>query len=131
MDTLEVNGIWPSLEGEILQEMICAEMYYQDELVETANVTYLKVQDRWLRLYFDCEIIFWRDHQEAPQDIAMSELESYFKNRDVAKELGFKNQIINSVEAKDFNPGVDVEFKFSNGKRIILYDVSDNSNFRT
>ncbi len=131
MNTIDVNGEWPSIEGKILQEMFCVEMYYEGQLEETANITFLKVEDKWLRLYFDCEIVFWRYNEPPSESCEMPEHKSYFKNRDVATELGFKSEKITSLELRNTNPGVDIEFKFENEKNIILYDIHDKSNFRT
>ncbi|MBB5322911.1 hypothetical protein [Marinobacter oulmenensis] len=131
MSELSINGEWPSLEGKVLQELICHEMYYQGKLEETANVTFIKVDGHWLRLYFDYDIIFWRAKYSVPQPYEMPEHNSYFKTRDVGAELELCGQIIKSVAAKGLKRGVEIEFKFDNGRSIFFQSIDDVSSYRT
>jgi len=128
---LSINGEWPQLEGKLLQEMLCHEMYYEGKLEELANVVYLKVDEKWHRLYFDYEIIFWRNENTAPKDYTMPEYSSYFKLADVASKYSFKDSMIVEVTAHRVENGVEVGIYFNNGKKIIFSSINDVSNYRT
>ncbi|WP_444888420.1 hypothetical protein [Microbulbifer sp. JMSA008] len=43
MEEFEVNGHWPQIENQSLQEMIVQEFWYDGVLEEPANVVYLKI----------------------------------------------------------------------------------------
>jgi hypothetical protein len=128
---ISINGDWPKLEGKILQEMLCHEMYYEGRLEELANVIYVKIDEKWLRLYFDYEIIFWRNESCAPKEYSMPETSSYFKLTDVANKFSFKGNTIDGVSAKTIEDGVEVGFYFNTGKKIIFSSINDASSYRT
>ena len=130
-NNLSIDGKWPKLEGTKLQEMMCDEMYYEGKLEELANVIHIKVNEKWLRLYFDYDIIFWRSEKFAPVNYEIPEYDSFFKTTDVAKKFDLKGETIVSLNAQLVENGVEVNFVFSNGKKIIFSSINDVSNYRT
>ncbi len=131
MDKVSINGEQPKLEGKKLLQLVCHEMYYDGKLEELANVSYLHVDEKWYRLYFDYGIIFWRTQESAPQSYEIEELDCSFIAVDVAEKLKLKNEIIKSITPKIVNNGVEVEFTFNSGKILIFSNTDDVSNYRT
>lgn len=130
MDEISINGKQPKLEGLKLLELICHEMYYDGKLEELANVSYLYVDRKWHRLYFDYDIVFWRTHDSAPQSYEMEELNCSFVAVDVAEKFKLKNEVIKSISPKIVNSGVEVEFTFNSGKVLVFSNINDISSYR-
>jgi len=127
---LSINGEWPALEGKALQAMICHEMYFEGELEELANIVSLKVSGKWLKLYFDYDIIFWRNAKAPSEECGILEQDSYFKLTDVAKKFSFQGDIVDRLDARIIENGVEVAFNFNSGKSIIFSSINDISNYR-
>ena len=130
-ESLDVNGEAPNLSGQILEELLSTEMWYEGKLEEPANVIYLKVNGSWFRHYFDCGIIFWRTDDRAPESYEMEELDSYFKVVDLAVKFGFKGLRIRSYEACPLENGSETIFTFSNDCSIIFSCIDDVTSYRT
>ena len=79
MEELEFNGVVPAIEGEVVAELLCIEMWCDGNLEEQANVIYLKIDECWHRHYFDCGIIFWRRDSVPPTSYSMDEMNCLFK----------------------------------------------------
>jgi len=127
---LSINGEWPELEGKALQEMICYAMYFEGKLEELANIVSLKVDGKWLKLYFDYDIIFWRN-AEAPSEAGeILEEDSYFKLTDVANKFSLKGDVIEHLDTQIIENGVEVTFNFNSGKSIVFSSINDVSNYR-
>jgi hypothetical protein len=131
MEQLEINGDWPSLEGKVVLELLCTEMWRQGQLLEPANVIYLKVDDTWYRHYFDWGIIFWRPEQDPPKEYAMEELDLYVKVTDLAGKFNFSGLVIESVEPTLLPNGSETKFVFSNGSFIVFSSINDVTVYRT
>jgi len=125
------NDGWPDIEGRSLQEMICLEMYFKGQLEELANVIFLKIGGDWLKLYFDGDVIFWRIAKAPPEASERLEHDSYFKLKDVADKFSFKGDVIERLEARLLENGVEVLFSFNSGKSIVFSNLNDLSNYRT
>ncbi|WP_462158267.1 hypothetical protein [Pseudoalteromonas sp. GB56] len=130
-EQIEVNGDWPNLEGKVLDDLVCVECRYNENDVERANSIYLKCEESWYRLYFDCGIIFWRKADEGPTDYDMPEFESTFRNVLVGDIIGVNGLKICSVTVKSFDYGSEVQFVFENKQQITFFDVNDVSDYRT
>lgn len=130
-EELEIDGDWPALDGEQLEELLCSEIWYREELEEPANVIHLKIEGRWLRLYFDCGIIFWRTGHDGPKEYEMPECESRVKVVDVGRKYGLVNSLLESVTGRLTSDGSEVLFRFTNGRSITFSNVGDNTTYRT
>lgn len=133
MDTsnIEVNGDWPDIENKVLDELICIEMLYEGKVIERANVNYLKLDEQWYRLYFDCGIIFWRKDDDGPVGFDAPELACSFRAVPVGVQLELNGQKVQSVSAQSFDSGSEVNFVFGNNQQVIFYDYNDVSDYRT
>lgn len=130
-EAIEINGEWPVLNGQVLHELLCTEMWHHDRIAEPANVIYLKLNETWCRHYFDCGIIFWRTEKKAPKEYAMKEFNSYFKVIDLAKKFKLNGLVICSIEPTLLANGTETKFSFLNGASIIFSNINDITSYRT
>lgn len=85
-EDVSIVGEWPNLIGGVVQEVIAQEFWCDRELEDEANVLYLKVSDKWHRLYFDYEVIFWQTGSNGLDDpSAYRGKEFGYPLRDLAK----------------------------------------------
>ena len=132
MEELEVNGHWPQIEKQFLQEMIVQEFWYDGVLEEPANVVYLKIDSDWLRLYFDCGIVFWREDNEGLEDqLASRGSDTSYPLIDLAEHLGVKGAEIIQCTGKVVPGGSEVELQFRDKPPIIFQCINDVSSIKT
>ena len=132
MEELEVNGHWPQIENQSLQEMIVQEFWYDGVLEEPANVVYLKIDSHWFRLYFDCGIVFWRQDNEGLEDeLASRSNDTGYPLIDLAEHLGVKGSEILQCKGKVVPGGSEVELQFKDKPPIIVQCISDVTSIKT
>src|SRR5687768_16750327 len=105
LEPLEINGEPPELAGLRCEELLCQEFWCRDERVDPANVSYLKCDGRWHRLYFDCGIIFWRTNEDRPEAWSAPEVDWVYPLVDVAERFSLKNAMVESVETESIEGG--------------------------
>lgn len=128
METLEVNGDPPDLSGQTCDAFFVRQYWYEGELAEPANVTYLSFADVWHRLCFDCGIIFWRGQDGAPE--VWEESEEYaWPLIDLAKDKQFKGEALEEYEMETIRGGSQVVFCFASGKRVVFRNVADRTEY--
>jgi hypothetical protein len=111
-----------------LEELIVQEYWYLGIQEEQANVIWLKINDAWLRLYFDCGIIFWRSAKSEPIYSEPDSDEFYdYPLRNLGVELNIRNQTIIKCEAASILEGVRVSFCFGNGARLAFKNFNDST----
>ncbi len=126
----EINGNWPDLEGNRLQEMLAQECWFQKDLEEEANVVLIKVEGIWHHLYFDSAIIFWRISSDEPHEIKPADrAEVSYHLRDLGSELELSGRIIKSCTARAIRGGSEVEFDFDGGKKITFKNVDNLTSY--
>jgi hypothetical protein len=122
---LTENGEMPNLQGSVCQEIICQQYWYKGELVEPANVVYLKFSEKWHRLSIDCGVIIWRKHEGPPTTIPMQKgLYSYLLE-DLAGKYGCKGQTLLSLDSRSFKGGAEVSFVFLDRRKMTFRNVKD------
>ena len=132
--SLEINGKFPDFEQKELSELICEQFWYDGVLEDSANVVYLCVDNSWFRLYFDCGIIFWRDHSLAPEPYSYfdkngSKVE--FRVQNLLTEIGVESCLIVRVEATEIEGGSMIKLVLSSGAVIEFKNVADVSSYST
>ena len=128
---VEINGQWPSLEGERLSALLCYEMWHEGEVSEPAHTIFIQAHETWHRLYFDCGIIFWRLAESRPEEYGMPELGCDFKIVNIGEKYDLLNQELQSVGGKVLPGGAEVSFNFSGGKSICFANENDHTTYRT
>lgn len=127
----EVQGQWPSINGEIVDALLCQEYYYEGALAEPANVIYFKVGSVWHRLTLDCGVIFWRREEVGPEAYAAPEINAEYKIIDLGTRLGIVGSVIITLEPSPVPGGVGVSVLFSNGRRTFFKNQDDVTTYET
>lgn len=130
-ESLEINGSIPELKSQIVQELLCTEMWCNGVLEEPANVIYIKANNAWFRHYYDCGIIFWRKESTPPADYEMEELKCSFKVVDLLAKYQFNHLSLLAITSKAVIGGSETEFKFSGGRSIVFSNIDDVTKYRT
>lgn len=130
LDPLSVNGEPPAIVGLPCDELMVSEYWHQGELIEPANVVYLRFAGRWHRLYFDFGIVFWRPHEFAPDGADPSEENLAYPLIDLGQQMGVRGVILDRLEAEPIVGGSEVQFTFRNGVRLTFSNVADTTTYR-
>lgn len=125
----DINGEAPEFEGAICDGFICEQFVYKNELIASANVTYLRFSDVWYRLYFDCGTIFWRIQSEEPLPWEVREEQFFYPHTDVGGAAGIMGLTLTSYTVETTPTSSRIEFIFSSDRRIVLEDYSDISSY--
>ena len=132
--SLEINGKFPDFEQRVLSGLICEQFWYDSVLEDSANVVYLRVDNCWFKLYFDCGIIFWREQSSVPTPYSYfdnngSKVETRLQN--LLTEIGAESCLVVSVEAREIVGGSMVKLSLSTGAVIEFKNVADVSSYST
>ena len=130
---LDINGQWPKLDGAQLQELLCEEFWYDEKLEEPANIVHIKTNGKWIRLYFDHAIIFWRDKSKRPESSSIVEnsVKTEYRVVDLAEINNLKGEVIESVVPTNIEGGSQVEFSFGNGTTVKFKCINDVTTYET
>ncbi len=130
---ISINGQWPKLEGTQLEELLCEEFWYDQKLEEQANIIHIKVNNKWLRLYFDYGTIFWRNKSKKPEQskFIQNGIKTEFRVIDLAKLKNIKGEFITKVDPSNITGGSQVLFSFSNGVKIKFKNIDDVTEYET
>lgn len=126
---LEINGTPPAIIGQVCEGFICEGYTYKDELVSSANVTYLKFNSKWFRLYFEFRLVFWREFKDEPKPWEVSEESWIYPHIDIGTLFGIIGQKLASYEMLPTQTGSKVLFNFANGQRITIEDCNDVASY--
>ena len=127
---LDIHGEPPALAGEICEAFLCEQFWYEGVLEAPANVTHLCFGGRWYRLYFDWGIIFWRPADASPASWAIPEEGFEYPLVDVGAESGVLGARLAEYRMEPAERGSRVTFLFDNGRRVVLEDSEDRTEYR-
>jgi hypothetical protein len=130
LDPLSVNGEQPSLVGLPCEELLASEYWHKGELVEPANVVYLRFGGRWHRLYFDCGIVFWRPHDRTPESVPPGEEDFAYPLIDLGRRFGVRGVVLDRLEAAPIEDGSEVRFEFRNSVVVVFSCIADTTTYR-
>ncbi|PFH10097.1 hypothetical protein BCF11_2506 [Collimonas sp. PA-H2] len=128
--TLEINGIPPKLAGKICEGLICEQFICSGESVASANVTYLRFDGIWYRLYFEFQLVFWRVFDGEPKPWEVAEKTWAYPHTNVGEMFGILGQRLLSYEMLLTPKGSKVIFIFANNQSVLIEDADDCSSFR-
>ena len=129
IDGVEVKGQPPDLHSQTCEAFLCEAFRAQGHVEATANVTYLRFAGRWHRLYFDCGLIFWREHDGAPEAWAVPEEGWEYPIVDVGAEAGVVGVRLASYRMEPTAGGSRVAFTFENGRGVVLDNHADRTSY--
>jgi hypothetical protein len=127
--TLEVNGTPPEAVGRVCEGFICEAYTFEDKLVASANVTYLKFGGVWFRLYFEFRLVFWRPFTGEPKPWEVKEESWAYTHTDVGALAGVLGQPLVSYAMLPTLQGSKVVFRFGNGRCVEIEDKDDAASY--
>lgn len=126
---LEVNGTPPDLAGKICQGFICESFTHQGANIAPANVTYLKFDDAWFRLYFEHRLVFWRPYGEEPKPWEVKEEGWKYPHVDVGTSANVVGERLDRYETLLTPDGCKVIFRFASGRTVEIEEKNDVADY--
>lgn len=123
---IEVNGITPvQFIRHSCEELFCQEYWFKGEIIDAANIIFLKFVGKWYRLYFDCGIVFWRDETNALKSYYAEETHS----QHLVLNLGLKYELLgkrlSAIELRPVLGGSEVTLYFECGAFVTFKNIND------
>lgn len=122
---LDINGTEPPIVGHQCQGLVAIEYSYAGNIVEPANVIFLKFEDLWYRLYFDCGIIFWRSDTTGPKGFVAKEISAVYRPINLADSFEIRNRSLMQISYEAIPGGCAVRLEFDGGHMITFRSVDD------
>lgn len=119
---LYIDGAWPDFTGKTLESLIAQEAWFDGELDDEANVVWLCVEGAWHKLYFDDDIIFWRNAKEGPDSNG-----SEFPLNDLGVKHDLAGQSLAACNGDRIENGSAVSFAFAGGKTVTFRNRYDTT----
>jgi hypothetical protein len=126
---IEINGDPPIIEGRICQGFVCEGYKYEGMIAATANVTHLKFDDQWYRLYFEPWLVFWRKSEQTPAAWAVDEKSWEYPVEDVGAIAAVIGTPLLKYEISATADGCKAIFTFNGGKRIVIEDKNEVASY--
>ena len=130
LEPLEVNGITPlQFIGKNCEALLCQEYWFEDVIIDTANVIFLKFGEEWKRLYFDCGIVFWRNENNTPESFHAEELHSQHLVSNIGLKYKLLGKCLSAIEMRSQAGGAEVTLSFECGTLIVFRNIYDVTSF--
>jgi hypothetical protein len=122
-------GEQPSLEGVVCEAFVCQGFVVGGEMVNNAGVTFAKFAGIWHRLNIDYPLVFWRRSELAPEPFEVQSEGWSYPHVNVGTLAGIDGQVLVSLNVTSNEDTLVVAFVFANGKRLLIENVDDRSNY--
>ncbi|MGF1689579.1 hypothetical protein L4C36_23505 [Photobacterium japonica] len=113
--SFHINGVEPDIAGKQCQEFYLIQQQEGENITDPANVAYFKFENRWLKLHFDGESIFWRTG-ELPSEPVNSCLSTCLVLLNLNEFEGVVGSTLKEVTYDSNNEVVFANFEFTSGK---------------
>jgi hypothetical protein len=124
---LTFNGPMPEWAGAICEGFVCESLRIEGEPTAPADVTYLKFNGTWFRLYFEFRCLFCRRFEG--HCLPWTDDEPWTDYVDLADEFKFSGQRLVSFAANATAKGSMVTFVFESGLIVLINDSDDQASF--
>lgn len=120
-----INGEQPALRGQVCQSLLIQEWWWEGRPADPVNVVYLQFEQRWYRLYFEGETVFWRSG-EAPRPCENDEGPGEYRLHDLGRQRGLAGVRLLALEFVLNGPTLDSHFDFADGQRLSFRHFLDD-----
>ena len=119
------NRALPELAGEVCQALLLQAHYYRGQLVNEANVLFLRAgRDGWHRIFIEAGVVFW--HIVAELDSPDGDRHHYTVT-DLGAAHGLVGRRLLGVTTTDVPAGSELRLHFAGGARVSLRHVEGRS----
>jgi hypothetical protein len=124
-----INGTAPTLAGRVCQAFVCQQFLADGRVEDEANVTFLRFDGEWFRLYFEPGLIFWRSGVPEPHPWDVPEEQWVYPHVDLGKAADVIGQTLTRYDMWPTNHSARVSFEFANGRRILIEHKNDRGHY--
>ena len=101
-----INGEQPALRGQVCQSLLIQEWWWEGRPADPVNVVYLQFEQRWYRLYFEGETVFWRSG-EAPRPCENDEGPGEYRLHDLGRQPDPVHEVPEGIRAHGLSRGAN------------------------
>jgi hypothetical protein len=110
-----INGKEPSIVGKLCKSLYLIQQQEADSVTDPANVAYFNFDEKWVKLSFDGETIFWREN-ESPSEPINHDLACCLVLLNLSELQGVVGQRLERIEYSSDDESVSAKLTFSSGK---------------
>lgn len=126
----QVIGQPPALAGEVCEGLLCQGVSADGDLLASANVVYLRFRGIWHRLCIDGGVIFWKEQDHEPAPWGVPDEGWQYPHVDVGFSTGIIGRRLDHYEMIAKESTVQVNFVFDQGRKVIIENTNDRSDYR-
>ena len=112
-----LNGEQPPILGEICEGFYLQQYQEHQQVVDPANVAYLKFKGSWIRLYFDGDTIFWRE-SGPPTEPVNSGVDSGLVLVNLCEMSGVVGARLDAISCSGSEHFIEAALSFSSGRTL-------------
>lgn len=112
-----LNGEQPPILDELCEGFYLQQYQEQQQVVDPANVAYLKFRGSWVRLYFDGNTIFWRA-SDPPTEPLNSGVDSGLVLVNLGDIFGVAGARLDAILYRGNEKLVEAVLSFSSGRTL-------------
>jgi hypothetical protein len=129
MPDVETFGDPQSHVGQLVQAVVAEAFVCKGQLVSSANVLFFELSGSWYRAAIDAGTFHWRIEAALPAAWSVSEEGWFYPHTDLGQELGLVGSVLSGVSVSGAGSSVRVEFAFSSGRRLVLFNGNDSTSY--
>jgi hypothetical protein len=126
----DIVGEQPDLAGTRCEALLVERHFFDGELLDEANVIWLKTRSTWHRLYFEPGVVFWRTATEPPHAYEMPDIKSVVRLSDLGSRFGLEGDLVTKLEVNASDGALEVVIRFEVGRAIAFHNQNDRTTYR-
>ncbi len=123
-----VDGSPPDLRGQVCEELLCQQYWYDGALADEADVVLLQVRGGWFQLCLDGGAVHWGSQpgEPVPRKSDTGTLFAY-PLVDLGSRLGVRGHVISDWRVEDTEGGETVFLEFECGSTVQFVNQGDST----
>jgi hypothetical protein len=127
--SIDTYGDPQSCLGQQVQSVVVEAFVCKGQLVSSANVLFLKLSGSWYRAAIDAGTFHWRLQAKTPEPWFVPEEGWSYPHTDLGQQYSLAGSALSRVNVSGQGNSVRVEFSFSSGRRVVLFNGNDSSSY--
>lgn len=125
-----VIGEWPELSGQVLEQLLCQEFWYDGKLEEPANAVGMVVGGEWYRLIIDSGTIFVRKGERLTPGPNQPGGLIQYKIVDVSQNEGLGGSTIAGFDKRALPSGAEVALTLADGRKLAFVNQDEVTSYQ-